>query len=62
MEEKFGKAYHKKYKEQYYQKNKDTILAKFKVKVQCCCGNVVNKYELPRHQKSTLHKKRMLLV
>jgi len=54
--------YHKIYKQKYYKANRDKILSKFKVKVTCECGSILNKYELARHKTTKLHQKKMLLV
>lgn len=47
--------YNQQQKREYYQQNKDRILALAKQKVKCECGIIVCKYILKRHQKSWTH-------
>lgn len=39
----------------YYEENKDKILAKMKVKVECECGCIVRKSDLAKHRKTDKH-------
>jgi len=42
-------------KKQYREQHRDEINEKFRQKVTCECGCVVNKYNLSRHRKTTKH-------
>ena len=51
----------KEYNKQYYQKNRDRILAMVKEKVVCGgCGRCVNKQNIRKHQQTRYHKSRVL--
>lgn len=41
----------------YYGKNKDIIEEKAKKKITCCCGSIIRKDSLTRHNKSIKHQK-----
>ena len=41
---------------EYREQNKDTISEKCKETVQCCCGAVITKYKLKRHETSKKHQ------
>lgn len=49
----------KKYNDDYYRSNREEILTKWKTRLTCECGCVVNKSCMIRHKNSAKHKKLM---
>tara|TARA_R110000787_G_scaffold258125_1_gene363307 strand:+ start:69 stop:620 length:552 start_codon:yes stop_codon:yes gene_type:complete len=49
----------KDYNKEYYENNKECLLNKYKKKVTCECGFILNKNNIKRHQKSSKHIKLM---
>ena len=40
---------------EYHKKNRDTILEKQKLKIECECGSIVRKHEISKHRKRQKH-------
>ena len=47
----------KKYNNQYQEKHKEIYNEKRKIKITCCCGSVVRKSDIRRHERSEKHLK-----
>lgn len=44
-------------RKRYYQKNKDYIKLRNSIETKCKCGKMLRKCDIPRHNKSNIHKK-----
>ncbi len=48
-----------KQRKTYYESNKDKILDEQKVKINCECGCIVNKFDIQRHKRTIKHQELM---